>query len=855
MLNILYNLLIAPIETLIQIIYYIMFKVFKDNNGFSIIAVSLTIQSLLLPIYRITDNLQAEERSMQEKMRRGVEHIKKTFKGDERFMMLSTYYRQNNYKAWYPLKSITSLLLQIPFFIAAYRYLSELSLLKGSPFLFISDLGAPDAISVIAGHTLNILPVAMTVINIISCIIYSKDTGIKDKIQVYGLALLFLVLLYNSPSGLVLYWTTNQIYSLFRNLIIKSNSKRKVALANKTTSQPRSNLTSFKLYSSTAAFLALFLGAVIPMNIINSSASDFYGTSTTPFSIIISNLSVYCGVFLIWGGLLFIISPAIIKKIMIISMSVFSLTGLANYIFFGNNFGIMTPLLVYEKGMKYDSKEKILNIGIAILIAVITIFLLIKFTKRFNNVFQVLVIATLVLCIITGVSIHAQMSTYAKSRETLANKDKKILHLSKHGRNVIVFMLDRAIDGYIPYIFDEKPELKTSFSGFTWYSNALSLGPVTNIASPSIYGGYEYTPAESDKRNNLTLREKHNEALTLLPELFSNEGFEVTVCDPPYANYKVPSDLTIYDKYDNVSAYLTTGVYSGNISSDLESSYAKTQQNAFKYFSLMRFCPIILHKYIYKDGFYLSEYQSGASIGKQFWDNYSVLLSLPGITEISDDAEDHFLELQNLTPHYPTLLRLPDYTPEAGLSIDNYGYDTPYSGENIKEYNGEILRLDTQEQAAHYQTHMAVIMALAKWFDLLKENDCWDNTRIILVADHGISLQQFDKMLFNNGLDVQRYNPLLLVKDFNETEIVYSDSFMTNADVPTLAVKDIISNPINPYTGKQINSDKKSEKQLVTSSFNIDISTNGYAFDTGDSTWWSVTPGDIFDNDNWAPLN
>jgi membrane protein insertase Oxa1/YidC/SpoIIIJ len=32
------------------------------------------------------------------------------------------------------------------------------------------------------------------------------------------MALIFLVLLYNSPSGLVLYWTCNNIFSLGKNL-------------------------------------------------------------------------------------------------------------------------------------------------------------------------------------------------------------------------------------------------------------------------------------------------------------------------------------------------------------------------------------------------------------------------------------------------------------------------------------------------------------------------------------------------------------------------------------------------------------------------------------------------------------
>ena len=62
---------------------------------------------------------------------RGVTHIKKTFRGDEQMMILQTYYRQNHYKPTYVLRSAVSLFLEIPFFIAAYRFLSGLELHQG----------------------------------------------------------------------------------------------------------------------------------------------------------------------------------------------------------------------------------------------------------------------------------------------------------------------------------------------------------------------------------------------------------------------------------------------------------------------------------------------------------------------------------------------------------------------------------------------------------------------------------------------------------------------------------------------------------------------------------------------------
>ena len=67
------------------------------------------------------------------------------------------------------------------------------------------------------GLSINLLPIIMTVVNIISCEVYLKTKTLRARIQPYSFALLFLVLLYNSPSALVLYWTSNNFFYLLKN--------------------------------------------------------------------------------------------------------------------------------------------------------------------------------------------------------------------------------------------------------------------------------------------------------------------------------------------------------------------------------------------------------------------------------------------------------------------------------------------------------------------------------------------------------------------------------------------------------------------------------------------------------------
>ena len=99
----------------------------------------------------------------------------------------------------------------------------------------------------------------------------------------------------------------------------------------------------------------------------------------------------------------------------------------------------------------------------------------------------------------------------------------------------------------------------------------------------------------------------------------------------------------------------------------------------------------------------------------------------------------------------------------------------------------------------HYQVNMAAMIQLGKWFDYMREKDVFDNTRIILVADHGTSLQQWGELQIDEETDVSFCYPLLMVKDFNSEEFTVSEEFMTNGDVPAIAMKDIIDNPRNPF--------------------------------------------------------
>ena len=420
-------------------------------------------------------------------------------------------------------------------------------------------------------------------------------------------------------------------------------------------------------------------------------------------------------------------------------------------------------------------------------------------------------------------------------------------------------MLDRAMSEYVPYLFAEKPELREKFDGFTHYANTISFGGCTNFGFPSRLAGYEYTPVEMNKRSDEALVAKHNEALKVMPTLFADSGSIVTVCDPAYANYQEIPDLSIYDDDPRIQAYITKGMFFDEAQKVKLTEY--NRQNFFV-FGLMKCMPLLIQKSISCNGTYFNSdalysqgqiaYSASEAIGDPvvFLDTYNVLLHLPNITTITQEDTNTFLLMTNDTTHWPTLLQEPDYVPAS--VVDNTAYDQ--ANTDRFTLNGKTLKVEDFTQMSHYQINMASMLRLGDWFDYLRENDVYDNTRIILVADHGFPLGHFEELVLDPSaeeLDLECYLPLLMVKDFDSHGFTISEDFMTNADVPTLAMEGIIENPVNPFTGNPINSDEKlAHDQFVTLSREFSVTLNsGNVFNP--SQWASVS-GNPLDPDSWT---
>lgn len=894
MLNFLYTIIIYPLIQLIEFAFMLFNNVFK-NEGISVIGVSLAVSIGTLPLYIVAEHWQQVQRDIEKKLDPGIQRIKSVFKGDEQYMILTTFYRQNHYHPLMALRSSFGLLIQIPFFMAAYSFLSNLPVLQGRSFFFINDMGQQDALFHIGSFPINILPIAMTLINWVAGAIYTKGFKFKDKMTIYGMALIFLVILYNSPAGLVVYWTMNNIFSLVKNIFYKIKNPLRalyiilvaaivgldcyllfvhngflhkrllmaavfsaflltplaVKFVNylvKTAFQPlmTNSKARLSLFLTSAVALALLAGFVVPSFVINSSAVEFADIDGcgNPLGFLYNSTIQMIGLLVFWPCCIYFLFHQRIQTLISVFFATVLLIAMTDAFCFNGDYGNLSRLITFDSSITAAPLHQVLLNIFVILVVIAVPVVILKFNK--TKVLSTLItIVTLAEFAITAVHAGQINSAYGHYKKELASNVKEaesvtpVYHLTKTGKNVFVFMFDRAQGAYVEPIFETFPELYDSYDGFTFYKNTASYNQGTLLGSPALFGGYEYTPAEMNKRSTEKLVDKQNEALLMLPRLFTEQAdFTATVSDLSWANYSWIPDMTITDPYEKITGYNVERKYTGlwvkenpdKVKANITSSSIRRN---LVWFSLFKFVPLFARDSVYDDGMWWSSDNQTTDI-MEYLDYYSALAFMKRLTDFSSETDSYFT-IVNDTTHSGQKLQAPDFDPAMKITQKN------------------PLELSSSD------ANIAMYKRIGEWLDYLKENGCYDNSRIIFVSDHGIGNPEGYSLSNYNGGIAGYYNPdhnhpILFMKDFNSHgKLKINNDFMTNADVPSMAVGGIISNPVNPFTKKEITTINPKEKKAsgVVITHNWRPGGNGlYTFKVPEQDWYTIKEN-IFDVNNW----
>ena len=291
------------------------------------------------------------------------------------------------------------------------------------------------------------------------------------------------------------------------------------------------------------------------------------------------------------------------------------------------------------------------------------------------------------------------------------------------------------------------------------------------------------------------------------------------------------------------------------------------ERNMFCY-SIFRTSSPVLQKVLYNNGEYnSSSVKSNVVNNTDFVDSYLLMRNLSAMTEITDECENgcFFMMDSNIT-HGGEILQEPDYV--LSKSVDNREYEKAHRIRTTAD--GQTLNIGSAGVVVqkHYHGNMSALLLIGDWLDYLRENGVYDNTRIILVADHAYYLGLFgfdlrekyaalppgEERYGDYWTDTMSYVPLLMVKDFDAKGFRTDDTFMTNADTPFLAAEGVIENPVNPGTGMPITTDPKmtEDMHIVLTDWHID-KNDGNVFKN--QMHITLRNRNVFDMDNWTIEN
>ena len=126
------------------------------------------------------------------------------------------------------MSSCWPMLIQFPILIAFYGLLNKNIDLRGAMFIpgWITDLSIPETIFTLPfripflGDQIHLLPILYTLTMIFSMKITQSASSAASgqagmmKFMTYGMPLIFFFILYNAPSGLLVYWSATNIISI-----------------------------------------------------------------------------------------------------------------------------------------------------------------------------------------------------------------------------------------------------------------------------------------------------------------------------------------------------------------------------------------------------------------------------------------------------------------------------------------------------------------------------------------------------------------------------------------------------------------------------------------------------------------
>jgi len=219
--------ILAPLEVALKWLLLVFYNIIP-NYGIAIILLTIFVKLILFPLTKKGSESTLRMQSISPK----IKEIQTKYKDNPTKMNaeMAELYKKEGYN---PMSGCLPMLLQIPIFFAMYNLFNNHFDLRGALFIpgWIPDLSLPETIwnfspfkiPLLNWSDLRLLPF----IYLVSQLLYGKVTQTPDqqgnsqmKMMLYAMPIMFFFILYNVPSGLLLYWIMSNLLTLVQQLII-----------------------------------------------------------------------------------------------------------------------------------------------------------------------------------------------------------------------------------------------------------------------------------------------------------------------------------------------------------------------------------------------------------------------------------------------------------------------------------------------------------------------------------------------------------------------------------------------------------------------------------------------------------
>ncbi len=226
--------LLGWLENILKFLLNICYRL-VPNYGVAIILVTILIKIIFFPLTKKSSISTARMQELQPKL----QELQAKYKGNTQRLNqeMAEFYKRENYN---PMSGCLPMLIQFPLFIAMYNLFNNHFDLRGASFIpgWIFDLSLPESVVNFGDFRLPILGWndirALPIIYLASQLLYGRFTQTPQsgqnasqmKLMMYGMPIMFFFVLYDVPSGLLIYWIVSNVLTIVQQVVINDMLKK-----------------------------------------------------------------------------------------------------------------------------------------------------------------------------------------------------------------------------------------------------------------------------------------------------------------------------------------------------------------------------------------------------------------------------------------------------------------------------------------------------------------------------------------------------------------------------------------------------------------------------------------------------